>query len=351
MDFPKHFSIFSSAPTRICDNGGWTDTWFSQHGQIFSIAIEPRAAVQILCTPRSSSRPQIQISALNYDLTYFRELGEDWEDHPLIEAAIDRVGIPEQFDVDIFLHSDAPPGASMGTSAAITVALIGALDCLTPGRLTAYEIAYEAHRVETEDLRLQSGIQDQLAAAFGGISFIDMVHYPHAIRSEVSISPDIWWELENRLLVVYMGTPHSSSEVHKQVITHLENAGPTEHRLENLRKTASAARNALSYGDFNALGLALSHNTECQRALHPDLVSPLAEKLIKVAQTAHVLGWKVNGAGGSGGSISFLLDGDLKNRFKLEAALQSSCPECQTIRPRLAQDGIRRHLFPTGSNL
>ena len=25
------------APIRICDNGGWTDTWFAKHGKIFNI--------------------------------------------------------------------------------------------------------------------------------------------------------------------------------------------------------------------------------------------------------------------------------------------------------------------------
>ena len=37
-------TIRASAPTRICDMGGWTDTWFAEHGTVFSIAIEPRVA-------------------------------------------------------------------------------------------------------------------------------------------------------------------------------------------------------------------------------------------------------------------------------------------------------------------
>ena len=41
------FIINSVAPIRICDNGGWTDTWFAGHGKIFNIGVYPYAEVQI----------------------------------------------------------------------------------------------------------------------------------------------------------------------------------------------------------------------------------------------------------------------------------------------------------------
>jgi D-glycero-alpha-D-manno-heptose-7-phosphate kinase len=93
--------------------------------------------------------------------------------HPLLEAAIEEIGLPDAYALEIAIYSAAPAGCSTGTSAAVTVALIGALDALTPGRLTPHQIAYAAHRVETELLKLQSGIQDQLCAAYDGINFIE----------------------------------------------------------------------------------------------------------------------------------------------------------------------------------
>ena len=41
------FIINSVAPIRICDNGGWTDTWFAGYGKIFNIGVYPYAEVQI----------------------------------------------------------------------------------------------------------------------------------------------------------------------------------------------------------------------------------------------------------------------------------------------------------------
>jgi Mevalonate kinase len=52
--------------------------------------------------------------------------------HPLLEAAINEVPLPDNVALEITIFSDVPAGASTGTSAAVTVALIGALDALTP---------------------------------------------------------------------------------------------------------------------------------------------------------------------------------------------------------------------------
>ena len=341
MEPTPNYLINSSAPTRICDNGGWTDTWFAEYGQVFNIAIEPLAQVQIAVYPQDTLQARVMIAAENYGDTYPREMGTPWQKHPLIEAAIEQLGVPEDVNITIHLQSDAPPGASLGTSAAVTVALLGALDCLTPGRLSAHQIALQAQKVETERLGWQCGIQDQIAAAYGGISFIDMVQYPYAAVSPIRPEEKICWELEKRLLVVYMGRPHKSSQIHERVIAHLENAGPQEPRLEFLRSTAEPARNALLAGDFATLGQAFIANTEGQRRLHPELINPVAEQIIELARAHHALGWKVNGAGGEGGSIALLLNGFVQEKNQLACQLMA-IENCQIIKPRISWHGLRR---------
>ena len=342
--------INSSAPTRICDNGGWTDTWFAESGKVFNIAIEPRAHVQIAVHPREVQESQVVIDAENYGDVYGRNLNTPWQKHPLLEAAIEQIGVPDDVCITVHLHSDAPPGASMGTSAAVVVALLGALDCLTPRRMTAHEIAYQAHQVETVRLGRQCGIQDQLAAAYGGISFIDMFDYPQADVTTLEPKQEIMWELENRLLVVYLGKPHDSSQVHEKVIAALEDAGSGERRLDILRETAVSAQSALLSGDFVALGQSFISNTEAQRALHPDLINPVAQQIIDLAKQHHAAGWKVNGAGGSGGSVAILMDRlRINQRHLIEAV--GELADCQIIRPRLTRDGLRRFVVRCFKNL
>ena len=60
----------------------------------------------------------------------------------------------------------------------------------------------------------ESGVQDQLCAAFGGMNFIEVEAYP---RSTVHTIP-LWDELSSRLTLVSLGSGHDSSGLHRQVI-------------------------------------------------------------------------------------------------------------------------------------
>jgi len=312
--------IHASAPVRICDIGGWTDTWFAGNGAVFNIAVSPGVDVEIT-VGRPKSGGCITLHLLNYNETYCPDpSGIPYGKHPLIEAGIDIMEIPPDISLEIKISSKIPAGASVGTSAAVTVALIGALDALTPGRLSAHQIAALAHRVETEKLGLQSGIQDQLCSAYGGINFIHMHRFPDAAVTTLNVPPSVSEDLQKRLVLVYIGTPHNSSAVHQKVIKDLGETAAQDYRLETLRQLATAARDALSAGDLPALGGIMNRNTDIQRQLHPSLVCSKFEELIQIAGSYQALGCKVNGAGGNGGSVTILTNG---NQTKKQALLNT----------------------------
>ncbi len=334
--------VNAAAPIRIGDNGGWTDTWFAGRGQIFNIGVYPYAEVQIEVYALDDLPERVVIFAENYGERYAPQLDQPgWDRHPLLEAAIEIMNIPADLAFQVSIFSEAPSGASTGTSAAVTVALIGALDALTPGRLTAHEVAYRAHAVETDLLGQQSGIQDQLCSAYGGINFIDMFRYPHASVSPIQIPNALWWELERRLALVYLGRSHSSSDVHLRVIRELEDAGPDCRQLEDLRATAAPSRDALYAGDFAALGRAMIANTEAQARLHPDLVSPDAHQIVDIARAHGALGWKVNGAGGAGGSLTLLCGDRSSVKRDMLQALEAANPLFRHIPIYLSRYGLR----------
>ena len=335
--------INAMAPIRICDLGGWTDTWFAETGAVLNIGVYPYAEVQIHVSESNAERPRIIINAENYGERY--ELSPtqvEYDRHPLLEASIDIMGLPENLCFEVSLYCAAPAGCSTGTSAAITVALLGALDQLTPGHRTAHEIAQLAHRVETEKLGLQCGIQDQLCAAYGGICFIEMFEYPHATVSQLFIPNSLWWELERRTVLVFLGKTHSSSDVHKSVIEGLERHDADKSVLEPLREAAHIGKNAIYAGDFDALGRSMSANTEAQRALHPALVSEAAEEVIELARHHGAIGWKVNGAGGEGGSLSLLFGAEGARKRQFIQALPETNPLFQVIPTYLSRFGLRR---------
>jgi D-glycero-alpha-D-manno-heptose-7-phosphate kinase len=340
--------IASAAPIRICDNGGWTDTWFAGHGAVFNIGVSPYVEAQIAVYPRAARADQVLIHAENYGDRYafspqpgLAAHREAVGLHPLLEAAVAELPPPEDVAIEITIYSEAPAGCSTGTSATVCVALLGALDRLTPGRMAPHEVAYAAHRIEVERLGRQSGIQDQLCAAYGGVNYIEMFAYPHATVSQLDLPNPIWWELERRLLLIYLGKTHSSSAVHEQVIAGLEREGGASPRLAALRRTAARSRDALYAGDFAALGRAMADNTAAQGALHPALVSAEAHALIALARARGALGWKVNGAGGAGGSLTLLCGADPGARRRLIQAIAEDFPHFRPIPIALSRFGLR----------
>jgi D-glycero-alpha-D-manno-heptose-7-phosphate kinase len=333
--------VNSAAPIRICDNGGWTDTWFAGRGSVFNIGVTPCVEVQIAVYPRAARADQIVLHAENYGDRYPVAIGQGYARHPLLEAAIEEAAPPDHHALEITVHSDMPAGASTGTSAAVAVALIGALDALSSGRMTPHEVAYAAHRVETERLGLQSGIQDQLCAAYGGLCYIDMFSYPHATVSRIEVPEAVWWELERRLILVFLGKTHASSAVHEQVIAGLEHAGSGAVPLTALRRAAEHSRDALYAGDFGAFGQAMIDNTEAQQSLHEELIGAEARELIELARAHGALGWKVNGAGGEGGSVTLLCGASASAKRALLRATQEINPLFQVIPIALSRYGLR----------
>lgn len=334
--------INSVAPIRICDLGGWTDTWFAEHGRILNLAVYPYVQCQMVVQPAASGRGRITIHAENDGDRY--TLDPDaivFDKHPLLEAAIGAMDVPRQLEIEVAIHSEAPGGCSTGTSAAVSVALIGALDALTPGRMTPGEVAAKAHEIETKHLKLQCGIQDQIASAYGGINYIEMTRYPDARVSRVNLPDAIWWELESRLSLFFLGRTHKSSEVHERVIRDLEGAGPDCERLEALRGPAAAGKNALFMGDFPAFGAAMRENTAAQERLHPSLVSDTAHRLIEIARRHGALGWKPNGAGGEGGSVTVLSDASPSCKRAMIAEIEALGTDVRHIPIYLSRYGLR----------
>jgi D-glycero-alpha-D-manno-heptose-7-phosphate kinase len=256
----------AAAPVRVCDAGGWTDTWFSRTGVVCNLAVRP--GVQVVVEPRPDRRVTFAATPT-----------------PLLEAAVAEAGAT---GVHVTVTSAVPAGSSLGTSAAVTVALLAALG------VPRAELAARAHRVETERLGMQSGVQDQVAAVEGGASLLE-IDYPDVRRTALPApSAD--------LLTVFLGT-HRSSSVHEAVLADLRTDASA---LDVLRACARDAADALLAGDDRAYGAALVANTEAQRALHPALVSDRAQAVIEAARAAGALGWKVNGAGGEGGSVTIV---------------------------------------------
>jgi len=335
-------TLLATAPIRICDIGGWTDTWFARHGQVFNLAVRPVVGVRIDVYPRGSREAPVVIDARNYGRRYAVDLNAtEWGPQPLLEATFREIPPPGNVDIEVTITSKAPPGASTGTSSAVLVALLGALDRLAGGHRTPHGIAEAAHAVETVHLKRQCGIQDQLGSAYGGMNFIEMAEYPRAVVSQLPLPDPLRYELQRRLSVIFLGRSHCSSTVHEMVVQKLERHGSECSELDALRAAAVRARDAVTAGDLAALGAAMCDNTAAQSALHPELVHADTWRVIEIAAAHGAVGWKVNGAGGDGGSIALLGSSKRTERRAMLRAIFADNPALVAIPVVPSRQGLR----------
>jgi D-glycero-alpha-D-manno-heptose-7-phosphate kinase len=297
-----------SVPVRICDIGGWTDTWFGAPGRVVNLAVRPGITVALRETTRAQPVPS-----------------------PLVQAALDLLPPPQPVAVDI--TTAVPPGCGAGTSAAVAVAMLAALTAHRGEPRSPLELAYAAHRLEVDTLGRESGIQDQLSAALGGINFLTIDEYP---RAHVERLP-AWAELDDRLTLLYLGQAHDSPAVHRQVIN--EATPQRASAFDELRAAAESARAAVLAQDLHAFGDAMIANTDAQRALHPALIGADATRAIAYARDHGAMGWKVNGAGGDGGSLT-LLSADATAKAEHERGLAALNAQYQVVAVRVSESGV-----------
>lgn len=335
----------ATAPVRVADVGGWTDTWFGAPGRVCSVAVGPGAEVRaevversggeratggdrVLVDPgggastdagRAEAPVRLVALALDVDLAIGPGPERGWRAptpgvEPLLEhgvgSVLGEVEIPAGFGIDISISSPVPPGASLGTSASVVVALLAALRALVSDRPTPERLAVAAHEVETVRAGRQAGVQDQWAAALGGVVDLVVGPYPEVRAAAVAVPAPALVGLQERLVTVAFGA-HNSSAVHQEVIMAITSCGGEEHErarstLRRLSVLAGAAVEALGAGDLERWGEVLVEATAAQERLHPALIGPAHRRAMSVAESLGCSGWKVNGAGGVGGSLSVL---------------------------------------------
>jgi len=303
-------SVLTRAPTRICDIGGWTDTWFYPKGAVFSFCVDLYSyvklvengskAIKIFAENLKQSAEILNLKKIEYNGVL-----------DLLKSAIKRMNIEN--GLDIFVRADAPPGCGTGTSASVAVTLISALAIYKRLNMDQNSIAALAHKLETEELGLESGVQDQYSAAFGGINFME-IDYPKVKLTKIEIDENRILELENQFILVYFGS-RSSSEMHNAVISNYKNRDEaTINSFEIMRQCAYEMKDSIN-SDMDVIGEIINKNWEAQKSLHPLMINPIVSKAEKIAKSNGAIGFKCNGAGG-GGSATILAERGQEYKIK-----------------------------------
>lgn len=341
--------VVATAPVRVADVGGWTDTWFAERGAVCSVAVGPGARVEARLVERTDHGPTVRMAAPDLGASWTLHLGaratasptDGADAHGLLDRAVlswaaslpeEALGPQSTAVLEVAVTAGVPPGSSVGTSASVLVALVAALEALAGRPVEPDAAARAAHGIETQGAGRESGVQDHVAAAHGGISWVEIDPYPTWRRTEVDVPAPGAADLGRRLLTVHLGGGHDSSELHRAVIARAE-AGDAEVRsvLVELRTLAAEARDRLDEGDLAGWGAVLPAATEAQARLHPALVSDEARAVARIGAANGTEGWKVNGAGGAGGTVTLLGPDDPEAEARLRRALAEADPRWRVL--------------------
>ena len=317
--------IRSKAPLRLGLAGGGTDVApFSElyGGAILNASISMYAYATI--QPRTDGK--ILFNSMDkgeyYTLGSAEELAVDGK-LDLHKGIYNRVvrdfaGKPLSFELSTYV--DAPPGSGLGTSSTLVVAILGAFAEWLNLPLGEYDLAHLAYNIERIDLNMAGGKQDQYAATFGGVNFMEFFKDDKVIVNPLRIRERYLDELSHNLVLYHTATSRLSSAIIEQQTKNIM-AG-NEKSLEAMHKLKEQAirmKEALLRGDLDKIGEILDFGWHYKKNLAEGVSNQFIDDLYSTAISAGATGGKISGAGG-GGFIFFYCPGN--TRHKVIDALQ-----------------------------
>jgi D-glycero-alpha-D-manno-heptose-7-phosphate kinase len=154
-----------------------------------------------------------------------------------------------------------------------------------------------AMNIECQTIRVPTGVQDYRPALFGGIAAVEL-GVAAVSRVPLDVDPHA---LEDRIVLAYTGAPRNSG-MNNWTITkrHLDGDREIFDCFERIRDTAAALRDALSKGDWEAVGRSIAEEWSNRKRLAPTVTTPVIDDLMTRAARAGATAAKVCGAGGGG---------------------------------------------------
>lgn len=334
MTRPSSNSVRARAPLRLGLAGGGTDLspYCDQHGGAILNATIGRYAYAHLSF-RDDHRLLFSAHDVQTDdiVPLAAELPLD-RGLPLHRAVYNRI-------VRDFLHGrihalsvastvDAPPGSGLGASSALVVALVEAYRTAFGLPLGRYDVARLAYEIERVDLGLAGGRQDQYAAAFGGLNFMEFLPDDRVIVNPLRVAQPYLCEFEASLVVCFSGQSRASAIIQDQIKAASVSDQVAIEAMHQLKTDAADMKQVLLRGDIQQVSEILNRSWDAKRRTS-DLVSNSAvEQVFEVARNNGAVAGKISGAGGGG---FLMLMTDPENRYRLITALNASGAEASPV--------------------
>ncbi len=291
--------IISRTPFRVSFFGGGTDydAWFREHGgAVLSTTINRYSYISCrYLPPFFDYRNRIVWSKIETVSKHDEII------HPVVREVLKMM---ELQGVEIHHDGDLPSRSGLGSSSSFTVGILHGLNAMLGKMMTKEQLARIAINVEQELLKENVGVQDQIAAAYGGLNKIE-IHPDGSFNvSPITLRAERLAALEDSLLLFYTGTSRFASEIAGEKIRSIPNKTAELHRMRQMvDEGVEILNNGSDLGDFGRL---LDEAWQIKRELSSKVAPKFVDEIYAKARAAGALGGKLLGAGGGGFMLFFV---------------------------------------------
>jgi D-glycero-alpha-D-manno-heptose-7-phosphate kinase len=292
-------TVRSRAPLRIDFAGGWSDVAdFAdmEGGTVVNAAVGRRVHVDFLLGGQGIHlvAEDLDERAAFESSAYIRYDGK----LDLHKAALNL--LPVTGGIEILSRSDAPPGSGLGGSGSLDVALLAGLAHCRQEEYEPAELAELGFMLESGELGLLGGKQDQYAAALGGFNRLDFSQGDVNVQP-LSIDEEAARDLARHTVLVYTGKTHFSSQTHARVWESFH-AGESRviEAIRGMRDAACEVGPVLEAGGWRELASLVDDNWRCQQLLDATMFTPATREIDAAVRAAGCWGLKATGAGAGG---------------------------------------------------
>lgn len=202
---------------------------------------------------------------------------------------------------ELITYMDVPSGSGLGTSSTLAVAILGAFTEWLKLPLGRYDIAHYAYEIERIDLQMAGGKQDQYAATFGGVNFMEFYEDDKVIVNPLRINYTLLQEWSMNTVLFYTNLQRTSSKIIEEQAANVKsNNNQSVEAMHNVKKEAYRMKNCLLKDELHELGKALNTSWINKKKMARNISNEAIDRIYNTALENGALGGKISGAGGGG---------------------------------------------------
>ncbi len=285
--------IITQTPFRMSFFGGGTDfpSYYREHGgAVISTSFDKYCYVTVRHLP-----PFFEYKT---HLTYSKEEKVSSVadiKHPAIRNAMEWLGLD---DIRLTYESDLPARSGLGTSSSFAVGMLEAFYALKGQYADKRKLADDAIYLERTLCAESGGVQDQIAAAFGGLNRINFSRDGYSVNP-VIISPERKRQLNRSLMLFFTGFSRFSSDIQKGTEVSMKDKTA---QLGEMYGLVDEAEKVLVNADrsLDEFGRLLDYTWKLKRGISGGISTDTIDGQYQKALDAGALGGKLLGAGGGG---------------------------------------------------